>query len=101
MTTKDKFHNKNGTLTAYAFSCGYCEKAESKDTFKYMVTIANPAFESESATTSASMYQDGRWHVRVSQYNQRLIWESFDTLGQARKYFAKMKKEYKNIIEKF
>lgn len=94
MTTKDKFRNKNGTLTAYAFACGYCEKAESKETFKYMIIICNPPFESECAVTSATLYQDGCFHVRVSQYNQRIIWESFPGLIEARSFFKKMKKEY-------
>ena len=54
-----KFRNKDGSLTAYSFACGYIEERN-----------------------DCQLYKDGCWHVKG-----RGKWECFDTLTEARKFF--------------
>lgn len=71
-TTKTKFYNKDGSLTAYSFICGYMEKHDEQ----------NMRFTLEL---------DCVYHVRVFNYKQktRLCWITFEAneLEKARKYF--------------
>lgn len=67
-----KFHNKNGSLTVYAFACGYVEEYKIDD-------------------TTLSLFQDGVWHVQGRNDNGRFVWESFDLLGQAREFFRQQR----------
>jgi hypothetical protein len=64
---KTRFNNKNGTLTRYAFACGYIEQKE---------TISN----------RVSLSLDGVYHVKGLINNQR-VWECFDKLTDARKFY--------------
>lgn len=65
-----RFRNKNGSLTMYAFACGYIETKTSKG-------------------VDLSLFRDGVWHVQArSDDKGRFIWECFDTLTQARKFFS-------------
>ena len=70
MTTK--FKNKNGSLTRYAFSCGYIE-------------------QKETDAITLQLYLDGVWHVKAYDYenHSRLFWECFDKLTDARAFFKK------------
>lgn len=75
-TTTPKFKNADGTLTVYAFGCGYVE-------------------ETDGPTYGVRLWLDGVWHVRrhhtapgMAGYI-RESWESFDTLGDARKFYRK------------
>jgi hypothetical protein len=79
--TKDKFKNKNGSLTIYSFACGYIERF-----------IHN--------NIQVDLYLDGCWHVRAHDFNkhQRLTWESVPTLTQARRYFSSIKQEVKQLV---
>ena len=71
---KDKFYNKNGSLTMYAFACGYIERK----------TVGQNTID---------LFKDGCWHVQARNNNQgRYLWECFDTLTQARKCFNQQKK---------
>ena len=81
MTTK--FKNKDGSLTAYSFACGYIQRVEKAD-------------------LSCELYLDGTWHVRFFNrsanwskgFNEGLDsgrhWLSFDSLTQARKVYNKL-----------
>jgi len=69
---KDKFKNKNGSLTMYAFACGYIQ----------------------SSKEGVRLYKDGCWHVTGEVENG---WQCFDTLSEARKGFSQMRKEVKNL----
>ena len=73
-----KFHNKNGTLTAYAFACGYIERKETEN-------------------LRLDLWREGAcWHVRANDFdaaNCRLFWESFDLLTEARKFFNAQKRQ--------
>jgi hypothetical protein len=73
-----KFRNKNGTLTAYAFACGYLETRE-KNGVK--VTL-----ERDSAC----------WHVKTwdSVEKVRRAWESVTLLTDARKEFRRQCKTF-------
>jgi hypothetical protein len=71
-----KFFNKNGDLTAYAFGCGYIQFA-SKD-----------GSEMEKWNNGKEMYHEGCVY-QVKQYKEgkRILWESYHTLGEARKHY--------------
>lgn len=71
-----KFRNKNGDLSAYSFACGYVQWASLDGT------------ELGHWQNGKKMYLDGCvYHVKVFKDGQRISWESFDTLGEARKYY--------------
>jgi hypothetical protein len=55
-----EFKNKNGTLTVYAFACGY---VETKGDYR--------------------LFKDGVWHIQGKG-----IWQTFSTLTEARKGLA-------------
>lgn len=72
-----KFKNPDGSLTAYAFACGYVERKET------------PALRLD-------LWHEGAvYHVRAHDYaeHKRVFWESFDTLRPARAFFAKQRAE--------
>lgn len=74
-----KFRNKNGDLNAYAFACGY-------------IQFASPdGKESSKWENGKELYLDGNWHVKHYVNNERVKWESFDRLGEARKYYQSIR----------
>lgn len=68
----NKFYRKNGSLTLYAFSCGYIERLENKNHDRI------------------DLSKDGNWHVK-STINGKFVWEVFDSLTEARKYVKQLK----------
>jgi len=77
MNREPKFYNKNGSLTAYSFACGYIEKLERDN-------------------KQTQLFLDGGvWHVKGYDFNkhERITWECFDYLTPARKYFAQLNKQ--------
>ena len=68
MTT---FYDAKGRLTAYALACGYVERTK----------------RGQVVTTLWS--EDGVYHVRQHDFetSERVFWESFRVLGQARARF--------------
>lgn len=65
---KDKFKNKSGSLTPYAFACGHIERKKRGD-------------------VEVDLYRDGAvWHVTAHNEAGRYVWECFDFLTQARKF---------------
>lgn len=66
-----KFRNKDGSLTAYAFACGYIQ----------------------TSPEGVRLYKDGCWHVMFVNDARERRWESCDSLGEARKVYAKMRRE--------
>lgn len=73
---KNKFRNKNGSLSVYAFACGYIE------------TKPLP-----TAGGEARLFRDGGvWAVQARDDSRgRFLWECFDTLTPARSFFFKVK----------
>jgi hypothetical protein len=72
----DKFHNQDGTLTNYAFACGYRQRAE-------------------VAGVSLQLWKEGTWHVRATNNHtaQRLFWDCFDKKGDAvRRYNQELRR---------
>jgi len=68
---KNKFTNKDGALTKYAFLCGYIEKKSNEN-------------------NRVSLGLDSVYHVQGMIDGVRL-WECFDTLTQARKFYNAIK----------
>lgn len=69
-----KFHNNDGSLTAYALACGYVQTE----------TVNGGRFEVRLSGGGGS----GCYHVQVWDEELSLgmaAWESFDTLTEARK----------------
>jgi hypothetical protein len=79
-----KFYTKQGWLTPYAIACGYIE-------------IANTSTQGSTHGTTIRLWHEGgpAIHVRVHDHdkNERIAWETFETLTEARKYFRKMCRE--------
>ena len=70
-----QFYNKNGTLTDYALSCGYIE----------VFSIAS---------TKVTLWKEyGAYHVRKHDHGtgERVSWEVFDRLSEARRFFKRSK----------
>lgn len=80
---KTKFNNKNGTLTVYAFACGYIEQ---KETNKVQTTL---------------WLEHGVWNVRTHDFNThtRVKWDQFTykQLTKARKAFKQHRSDHANI----
>lgn len=69
----DKFRNSKGRLTHYAFACGYIERKETE-------------------SVRLELWHEGAcFHVKAHNFAEhcRLFWESFHTLGEARRFFDK------------
>ena len=81
MTTQNrdpKFNNKDGSLTRYAFACGYVEQHDNKET-----------------NSRVTLWLDcGSYHVRSHQFNGagRLAWETFHTVKEARMFYKEQVK---------
>ena len=81
-TMSDKFHNANGSLTRYAFMCGYIEEHRVADRF------------------SVRLSAEGVYHVKVRDDmadSGLAAWECYETLTEARvavraakRYFSRM-----------
>lgn len=63
-------YTNDGWLNLYALNCGYIESIEVEE-------------------TSVILWLEGVYHVRVYDHgrHERICWESFDTVGEARKFF--------------
>lgn len=88
--TDPKFRNANGTLTAYAFRCGYVESF-TLDGKEYYGTDA----------PGVMLYRDGVWHVKAHSlpHGNARVWNSFDTLTDARKAFRRYRAAIKSGID--
>lgn len=78
-----KFRTKRGRLTAYSFACGYKEQKST-----------DPSKLQEEDLYTELYHDTPTYHVR--QYDRRpdakkfrVLWESFETLTEARKFFDK------------
>ena len=84
---KTRFRNADGSLTAYAFACGYVEVFGDKH---------------QHSTKYVELYKDGCWHVRYyirgDFRGMKFVWKSFSKLGDARKHYKERIKEIKNNI---
>jgi hypothetical protein len=80
MTINNRLYNANGELSRYGLACGY---------------IGQTIYGSVEVT----MYHDSAvYQVRVSDYDSptpRLVWESVESLTQARALYRKYKRKYK------
>ena len=79
--SRSKFKSKDGYLTSYALACGYVEK------FK-------------KGEVEASLWKEhGTYQVRVHDFRDRswgrVCWESYRSLGSAKKAFKKAKSSIK------
>jgi hypothetical protein len=72
---KDRFHDSRGRLTPYAFACGYIQ-------------------EFSHNGVEVKLYKEGCWHVRAHDDDgNRIFWDSFQTLGEARRRFEGFRRE--------
>lgn len=77
---ENKFRNKSGSLTQYAFGCGYIENH----------AVANGRYD-------VQLSLDGDWHVKVRDEDLDLglaAWESYSTLKEARRAVARARTYY-------
>ena len=62
------FKNKNGDISVYSLACGYIQ-------------------EKQTRKGNVELYKDGNFHVRIFNGTERISWECFDSLTEARKAF--------------
>lgn len=67
-----KFYKANGDLTAYTFACGYIQYASIDGT------------EKEKWNNGKELFMYGNFQVKWYKNGTRVLWESFDTLAEAR-----------------
>lgn len=78
-----KFNNKDGSLTIYAFACGYVEQHNNDET-----------------NSRVTLWLDSDcYHVRSHQFNGagRIAWETFVTLKEARKFYKEQVKACEHL----
>ena len=85
MNNAPKFRNKDGSLSVYAFACGYVESftLDGKDYYA-------------SDAPGVALYKDGIWHVRAHSRpfgHPDNVWNSFETLTEARAAFRHYKQQ--------
>ena len=76
-----EFYNAKGELTSYGLSCGYIQKHEN-----LMQTI--------------TLWKEGGvYHVRRHNHmhNKRVMWDTFDTLTEARKAYNQQAKDIESL----
>jgi len=100
-TNKDAtFYNKDGTLTAHSFNCGYVECYESMELVSYHVAIACPPFDTETAEGEIKIYKESRtFFVSIQFYGTKgegTVY-CFDTLTEARNKVTELKRDYKDF----
>jgi hypothetical protein len=78
---KDKFTLANGQLSVYALACGYLQQYP----------------KAAPAPDQVTLWHEGAcFHVRrYSNEKGMIFWESFHSIGEARKLFAKTKQAVK------
>lgn len=76
---KNKFTNKNGDLSLYAFGCGYIQE-----------------YGNFVNGVCTRLYKDGGpcWHIRTTGLNGGSVWEVKETLTDARKEYRAQVKKY-------
>lgn len=90
--TAPRFHNASGTLTPYAFACGYVERAE-YGAMRYTVTMAGTPFERPAARITVTLARDGAcWRVTLYDFGtgERLTLAE-TRLTAARRAYARMR----------
>ena len=77
---RDKFTLSDGQLSTYALACGYLQQ-----------------FPKGNASDQVTLWHEGAcFHVRRHNDAQgRVFWESFASIGEARKLFAATKQSIK------
>lgn len=74
---KANFYNKNGELSFYSFCCGYVQREEKKNMKKEL------------------FMEHSIFHVKVYKRNNgfvdTIVWNSFDSLTEARKSYKSFK----------
>lgn len=81
---RNKFYTAKGYLTQYALACGYLD--------------TNVDYNSNPESVNISLSYEGFvYHVKGYDHKnkQRICWDSFDTLPEARKAFQQVLKENK------
>lgn len=78
---KDKFRNKNGSLTAYAFHCGYTERFHNAKG-KAQLAHSLGSYDVESYSISDGL-------------TTRVHWECFASLTEARKCYREQVRKFK------
>ena len=82
----DKFHNKNGSLTMYAFACGYIEQ------FKLQPRETKHGMFDYETSLSAANIETGLWDIKGSVgnlYEFMHFWVQAEGLKNARRLYSK------------
>lgn len=74
-----KFRTIKGNLTPYAFACGYIQWAsiDGKEISKW--------------ENGKELFLDGNYQVKKYKDGDRVLWESFETLTEARQVYNRLR----------
>ena len=87
-----EINNADGSVSAYGFACGYVERFETGVRY----TSEEVVYEGKPLTgMSLTLWAEGCYHVRQHDYDtgQRVFWDCFDTLAEARKRYNSVKRD--------
>lgn len=79
-----RFRNRDGSLTMYAFACGYVES----------FTVSGKGYYATDEP-GVTLYMEGvLWHVKAHTlpHGNERVWNCFDTLTEARKAFRRYRR---------
>lgn len=86
MTTEARVYRKDGTLSAYGFACGYVQTADGKKYTDYGATFMYREHNAFHVCRRAFT------HERAKFGGNCAVWETFDTLTEARARYAELVK---------
>lgn len=96
-----RLQNASGSLTAYAFACGYMERAD-YGTTRYTVAITGSPFEVDHPRVIVTLQRDSAcWRITLRDYatgEQQTVAET--RLSAARRSFANMRAIAKATVAK-
>lgn len=101
---KDKFYNRDGSLTPYSFRCGYMEKTEKGLSLWVELYFEGGVYHVRLFDTNAAGYCFKRFNTGSDCGR---FWLSFHKLTDARKLYKKLARciecdqDYSNVLSDF
>lgn len=91
-TKSPKFYNKSGELNHYGLACGYVEKT-TKNGIEKQLYMEHSHYHVMIFSVEIVEPYIGIMGVKTNEKRERLAWEVFDTLTEARKFYHKKYKK--------
>lgn len=95
--SNNKFENKSGSLTFYAFACGYIERTAWED--GECLSRGNVPMTDNYSELSLANAEISLWDIKASVGDCRPVWLQRSGLTNARKCYAKCKTIVKKVVK--